>query len=144
MRIILYYSIILLSALFHFTMRFHCEICKAQFHEDKAEKNNMRNTGYKCMRTFPCRYCGCELIGDEAHGSCCNKGKTPEILRRKRPNFFDVIDDVLLPLYTTNNYEFENNTRKYNNLFFFRQWAQRVLVGLTPTTAIALTVAMCV
>ena len=109
----------LLAGLLASAMRFHCACCRRQYNEDIAEKKNMKNTGYNCLKTFPCRYCGCELIGDETHGSCCNKGKTPGILRRKRPNFFDVIDDDLLPLYTTNNKEFENNTRKYNSLFCF-------------------------
>lgn len=105
------------------SMPFHCGFCEAQFQVDKNEKNVMKRTGYGCMKTKECIYCSAELFSDEGHGWCCNKGKTNAVLRNQRPEFFTRIDDSIVHLYTTNNTEFEMNTRKYNKLFCFSSMA---------------------
>ena len=82
-------------------------------------KNLMKNTGYNCIKTKACKYCGSILLGPEPHGWCCNNGKTPDVLRAERPEFFDQIDNALVPLYTSNIKEFEQCARKYNKMFCF-------------------------
>ena len=79
----------------------------------------MQATGFKCMKTFACKYCGSELLGDEHHGSCCNNGKTFRVLQENRPLFFENLHDDLMPLYTANQKNFTMHTRQFNNSFSF-------------------------